>query len=183
MYDIAQINSVYDDLAHKIKTDLDEQFNRGRIKGTDYATVYSNLMNTILQLSFDAPLKDTQVLAEQEQINVQKKQELLIDAQTDGVREDIKVKQKQEALIEAQTQDANENVILKKAQEALYRAQTDVAERQKQSYDDSIRLKLFKAQMDTWGIMFSSGMLEDKPSVIKNDEVSSLYNDIKNNIR
>ena len=141
MYDTAQINSVYNDLANKVKTDLDEQFNKGRIKGTDYATVYSNLMNTILQLSFTAPLRDEQV------------------------------------------KDTQEGIKLKQSQEALYNAQTEVAERQKQSYDDSIRLKLFKAQMDTWGIMFSSGMLETKPNVIKNDEVSSLYNDIKNHIR
>lgn len=155
MFDISLVKSTYDDLASKVKSDLDEQFNRGRIKGTDYANVYANLMNTILQLSFQTPSQNADIE--------------LRNAQTQDQLEDINLKKEQEKLYQKQ--------------EALTQAQTDVAIRQKQSYDDSIRLKLFKAQMDTWGIMFSSGMLSDKPSVIKNDEVSSLYTDIKNSIR
>ena len=183
MFDISLVKSTYDDLANKVKSDLDEQFNRGRIKGTDYANVYANLMNEILQLAFQAPIQA-------KDIELKDHQQQLIDAQTKNQMEDLKVKAEQEKLLDAQTQDQLESVNLKKEQEKLYQkqealtqAQTDVAIRQKQSYDDSIRLKLFKAQMDTWGIMFSSGMLEDKPSVIKNDEVSSLYTDIKNHIR
>jgi len=155
MFDISLVNSTYDDLANKVKSDLDEQFNRGRIKGTDYANVYAHLMNTILQLSFQTPSQNADIE--------------LRNAQTKDQLEDVNLKKEQEKLYQKQ--------------EALTQAQTDVAIRQKQSYDDSIRLKLFKAQMDTWGIMFSSGMLSDKPSVIKNDEVSSLYTDIKNHIR
>lgn len=155
MFDISLVNSTYDDLANKVKSDLDEQFNRGRIKGTDYANVYAHLMNTILQLSFQTPSQNADIE--------------LRNAQTKDQLEDVNLKKEQEKLYQKQ--------------EALTQAQTDVAIRQKQSYDDSIRLKLFKAQMDTWGIMFSSGMLSDKPSVIKNDEVSSLYTDIKNSIR
>ena len=141
MFDIELVNSTYEDLSAKVKADLDEQFNKGRIKGTDYANVYSNLINTILQLSFEAPLREVQIESTNEDINVKKKQE------------------------------------------GLYTAQTAVANRQEKSFDDSIRLKLFSTQMNTWGIMFSSGMLEDKPNIITNDQASSLYQDIRNRLQ
>ena len=66
-YDIAQVESVYDSLTTKIKTDLDEQFNLGRIKGSDYANVYAQLIQTCIQLAFKSPLDDIQVQVYQRQ--------------------------------------------------------------------------------------------------------------------
>jgi hypothetical protein len=60
-YDINQVEEAFDKLTAKVKAELDVQFNKGRIKGTDYTTVYSTLMNTVLQLCVDIPLKDKQV--------------------------------------------------------------------------------------------------------------------------
>jgi len=125
-YDIEQVKTVYDELTAKVKADLDEQFNKGRLKGTDYANVYSTLMNTCLQLAFQAPLNE-------EQKNTQVKQQELLERQTRG-------------------------------------------------FDDNFRFKLFDSQMNAWAMMFSSGMLESKPTIITNDELSSLYNDIRTNI-
>lgn len=183
MFDISLVNSVYDDLSSKVKTDLDEQFNRGRIKGTDYANVYSQLMNQILQLAFQTPLQSAQIDNINKDLETKDAQEKLIEAQTQNQLEDIKVKQEQEKLINAQTEDQLESINLKKKQEDLTDAQTKVAIRQEQSYNDSIRLKLFKTQMDNWAVMFGSGLLDKKPSIINNDEASSLYTDIKNRIR
>jgi len=140
MFDIQLVNSTYDDLANKVKTDLDEQFTLGRLTGSDYANVYATLMNTILQLAFQTPEKEQQIALQQQQV---------INAQ---------------------------------AQEELIKEQTQVASKQVKSFDQNIQLKLFKAQMDTWGVMFGSGMLTDKPNIITNDQVSSLYQQIKNSI-
>jgi len=52
MYDVDQILTIYDKLTEKIKKDLDEQFNKGRLKGSDYANVYAQLMAEALRLSF-----------------------------------------------------------------------------------------------------------------------------------
>lgn len=54
--------------------------------------------------------------------------------------------------------------------------------RQTEGFDDNLRQKLFDSQMNSWAMMFSSGLLEDKPSIISNDEVSGLYNSIKNEV-
>ncbi len=115
-YDIEQVKAVYDELTAKVKADLDEQFNKGRLKGTDYANVYSTLMNTCLQLAFQAPLNEEQ---------------------------------------------------------------TKLYERQRQGFDDNFKFKMFDSQMNAWSIMFSSGMLTAKPSIVSNDEVSKLYNNFK----
>jgi len=140
MYDIEQIKTIYDELTEKVKEDLDEQYNLGRLKGSDYANVYANLMSQCLQLAFQAPLNEQDTIVKQnqaelvlEQKNTQIKQQELLDRQTKG-------------------------------------------------FDDNFRFKLFDSQMNAWAMMFSSGILEDKPSIIANDELSSLYTDIKNSI-
>ena len=45
--------------------------------------------------------------------------------------------------------------------------------------DDNKYQKLFEAQMNAWALMYSSGLLSDKPSIISNDSASSLYNTLK----
>jgi len=126
-YDMGQVSSAFDTLSNKVLGELETQFNKGRIKGTDYSAAYTNLMNTILQLAMDAPLKEKQ---------------------SNQYDNDARLK-----------------------------------ERQIQGFDDKIRSDLFKTQMDSWSMMFASGMLEEKPDIITNDETSVLYQDIKNTLR
>jgi len=164
-YDLTQVTTAYNTLTTNIKNDLDEQFNLGRIKGSDYANVFAQLMQTCIQLAFQTPTQSTQI---------------------DNINKDIELKSYQEKLIDAQTQDQLESVNLKKEQENLYKkqealtdAQTQVSIRQKQGFDDNLKQKLFETQMGAWSTMFNSGLLTDKPAVISNDEASALYNNFK----
>jgi len=118
--DIAQIGTVYDSLETKIKATLDEQWNSGRLTGSDYATVLSSTLNNALSLA---------VKTVQEQPS--------IDAQT-----------------------------------SLYQRQT-------QGFDDNLKQKMLEIQLNAWSMMFSSGLLTDSPSLITNDEASTLYNNLK----
>ena len=58
-------------------------------------------------------------------------------------------------------------------------ANIDLLNRQKEGFDDNKYQKLFEAQMNAWALMFSSGLLTDKPTIISNDSASSLYNTLK----
>ena len=58
-------------------------------------------------------------------------------------------------------------------------ANIDLLNRQREGFDDNKYQKLFEAQMNAWALMFSSGLLTDKPSIISNDSASSLYNTLK----
>ena len=58
-------------------------------------------------------------------------------------------------------------------------ANVDLLNRQKEGFDDNKYQKLFEAQMNAWALMFSSGLLTDKPTIISNDSASALYNTLK----
>ena len=60
--------------------------------------------------------------------------------------------------------------------------QTELYERQKQGFDDNKYQKLFDSQINAWGLMFSSGMLTEKPSIITSDEVSQLYTQLTSSL-
>ena len=63
--------------------------------------------------------------------------------------------------------------------EDLKQANIELLNRQKEGFDDNKYQKLFEAQMNAWALMFSSGLLTDKPTIISNDSASSLYNTLK----
>ena len=63
--------------------------------------------------------------------------------------------------------------------EELKQANIDLLNRQREGFDDNKYQKLFEAQMNAWALMFSSGLLTDKPTIISNDSASALYNTLK----
>ena len=63
--------------------------------------------------------------------------------------------------------------------EEVKQANIDLLNRQKEGFDDNKYQKLFEAQMNAWALMFSSGLLTDKPTIISNDSASALYNTLK----
>jgi len=130
MIDLTQVEALYDLLSDKAKNDLDEQFNKQRIKGSEYAAAYSQLMNTIISVCVQAPKIDADAETGKSQVEVNKAHAKMLESQTQG-------------------------------------------------FDDNVNMKLFEAQINTWGMMFSSGMMEEQPGVIKNDEVTSLYTSLK----
>ena len=62
---------------------------------------------------------------------------------------------------------------------ALKEKQAAFTERQTEGFDDNLKTKMLEIQMNTWAMMFSSGMLSCPPSIIENDEVYDLYCNMK----
>ena len=58
---------------------------------------------------------------------------------------------------------------------AMKDSQTALYARQTAGFDDNKNQKLFEAQLNSWGLMYSSGTLTEIPSIISNDAVSTLY--------
>ena len=165
-YDFNQVTTMFDTLATKAESYLDKQFDKGRIKGTEYSAVFSNLMNTIIQVSVDIPLKDVQVKNGDKDLEVKNKNIEQLTAQTNLTNKQIE-------LIDKQKEQIDEDIKVK--------------ERQLKGFDDRIKTDLFKSQLDSWSMMFASGMLGDDtsalPDIINNDEVSDLYNNMKAGLR
>jgi len=233
MYDMRQVIVNFQLLAGQIKQELDQQFDDGRIKGTEYADVFNKLMGQALNHAFDSPLRDQQVLEMQyraELVKAQKddqkyvtdnlrpleKQKLtceieLCHAQVDltnaqaadqeyittNVRpielnikqEELDIAREKVELARIETQIAQESLEIKRIeldiareklelakQDAILKeAQVRLTNRQIQGFDDNKAQKLFDSQINSWAMMFSSGLLDQVPSIISGDKVSQLY--------
>lgn len=57
--------------------------------------------------------------------------------------------------------------------------QTKLYQRQREGFDDNKYQKLLETQMNSWALMFSSGLLTEKPSIITSDQASLLYDTLK----
>ena len=112
---------VFDQLMVSVKAHLEEEYNKSRIRGSEYATVYLGAIQSVMDRSLDFLLQqqrvdlEAQLLAEQ--IITQQKTQLQIDAQT--------------GLLNQQTANAVvENTVLV-AQECKLRAEFDLLVEQK----------------------------------------------------
>ena len=121
-----------DQLNSKIEGYLDNQYNKGRIKGTEYAQVYAQLISTAIQTTMGMGFSANQ--------------------------------QESETKLKDQ--------------------QTEVAKKQVKSFDQDVKMKLFKAQMDTFAMIYSSNPdAEEIPDVLKKSNVNALYDEINNSVR
>ena len=106
----------------------------------------------------------------------------LKEAQADKMYADARVAEKQIEIAdkdlqikEEQLQIAKQELELKKKDLELKDAQIRFTDRQIEGFDDNIRQKMLEIQMNSWSMMFSSGLLEEKPKIICNDAVTDLY--------
>ena len=167
-YDMTEVMDAYDILTAQVKTDLDEQFTKNRIKGTEYADAYKNLMNTCLQLSIDVPLKGTQLEIALADLALKEKQLEIMEQDLLIKEQELLIKEKELILIGKQIEKIDQDILVSIAQEALTVRQTE-------GFDDNLRQKMLEIQMNTWAMMFSSGLLTETPDIITSDEVSDLY--------
>ena len=155
MYDIGQVIETYNELTNRVKQDLNEQYELGRLAGADYANVYATLMAEILRLSFEAPLRD----------------------------KDIELRDKELEIKEAELKLAFDRAKTEEAHRKLLKAQEQLTIRQTEGFDENIRLQLFKAQLDGYAMIYNSGLLtgqdEILPDVFKNRELASIYKELK----
>ena len=160
---------VFDKLMHAINGNILVQYDSGRIKGPEYAQVYLGSMQTAIveamkfmltkdQIAKDLDLKQAQI------------EKLADDKLTAATQRDLSQRQTAKDL------DLKQAQIEKLADDKLTAAkQRDLYQRQIVGFDDNKYQKLFESQLSSWGLMFSSGMLTEKPSIITGDEVSQLY--------
>ena len=162
-------SGVFDKLMHAINGNILVQYESGRIKGPEYAQVYLGSMQTAVveamkfmltkeQIDKDLELKSAQVAAIATENSIK-------TAQSD---KDLLLKDKELLVKQAQIDKLNDDKLTSAKQRELY-------QRQIVGFDDNKYQKLFESQLSSWGLMFSSGMLTEKPEIITGDKVSQLY--------
>jgi len=183
MYDLTQVRDVFKQLTDDIKADLDYQYRQGRLKGTDYANVYTQLMQTALQLSFEAPIREQQVLeiASKRAVN-DARVTVELNTATKVARETSLVQAQIERTVVERDYELKKQKDLLPEQIKKTKAEIDMILRQIKGMNDDVLLKLLDSQLSSWAIMFNSGLLETAPAIIKDDQASALYNTIKENL-
>ena len=160
---------VFDKLMHAINGNILVQYDSGRIKGPEYAQVYLGSMQTAVveamkfmltkeQIAKDLELKSAQIAAIATENSIKTAQSA----------KDLLLKDKELLVKQAQIDKLADDQLTAAKQRNLY-------QRQIEGFDDNKYQKLFESQLSSWGLMFSSGMLTEKPSIITGDKVSQLY--------
>ena len=168
---------VFDVIMKAVNGNILVEYENGRIAGPDYATVYLGSMQTAIGAAIDFVLREKvveeQIAASQADTIVKQNQ---VAEQIAASKADTAIKQDQStADLTLKAQQAT-----KLGKETLaVEEQTLLYERQRQGFDDNKNQKLLETQMSSWGLMFSSGLLTEKPAIITSDEVSKLYNFLK----
>lgn len=152
--DMTQVTDLYDTLNARIRADLQEDYDCKKINGATFADTWAKLISQTINSAIGAG----------------------VSLATKETAADRCVKEAECNLRDAQTAKTNYET-----SEILPANKAQII-RQTEGFDDNLRQKLFDSQMNSWAMMFSSGLLEDKPSIISNDEVSQLYNGIKNEV-
>lgn len=183
-------DGVFDSIMRTLNVHMLAQYKAQRLKAENFATVYVGVVPTVLQESMkfimqkDSLMKDIEV----KQANID-----VLEVQKDNLLKDLEVKDANIGLIIQQTANLLKEDALKDANLDLLIQQKDnlvkdnlvkdanisLLDRQKEGFDDNKYQKLFEAQMNAWALMFSSGLLSDKPQIISNDSASALYNALK----
>ena len=150
---------IFDVIIKAANENIKIQNQTSRITGAEYAEVYLGTMQSAISEAMKFVL------------------------QNDTLAKEIELKQAQIAKINAERDLVNAQIAAFAAQQAkdllLKQANIDLLNRQKEGFDDNKYQKLFEAQMNAWALMFSSGLLTTKPSIISNDSASALYNTLK----
>jgi len=167
-----EINSVYEALITLASTTINEQFEAGRLVGTDYATVLNSTITTAMQLAINSvqeqPIKDAQVLdmkvkdfvalaANEKDIEMKAQQILLLGAQK-ALEE-----QKKSSMVIADTiagANSTADISLKGAQELFIEEQTltekkkdDLIDAQSKYYWSQVKIKKAEILGQTIGMI------------------------------
>ena len=160
---------VFDKLVAAFNDNIEIQFNKGRIKGTDYANVYLGGMQAILAQSI-------QFAIQEQDLNDRL---LTSEKQREKLEEEIDLLQTQDS--EAILNGANDR-LLKTSQTSLVTKQgvTEdkkalLVERQTKGFDDDAKQKLLKQALDSWSVAYSVAKDANSiPDSIKVDSIDSI---------
>lgn len=152
-----QINATIEDTKLRSAQVLTQQ-EETKLKA-EQATAYP------LQSSKDLDVKTKEIEVKTQQILTMQNDDNIKSAQS---TKDLDVKTKDLDVKIAQKNKLVDDILTASKQRDLYT-------RQITGFDDNKYQKLFESQLSSWGLMFSSGMLTEKPSIITGDKVSQLY--------
>ena len=173
-------DGVFDDLMEAVNTHLEAQFQKGRITGTDYATVYLGAIQSVIQQSVsfaigqektnaEVALIDEQIIETQEKVDLLQSQDLEVVANTS--RQDT-LSTRQALKIDAETAMLEQKEITEYAQtqvttqtapdaDSILGRQATLFEEQAKGFKWNADQKYLKTLLDAWAINTSTAGAAD----------------------
>ena len=160
----------------KINKDIDVEERRTKIAEDQNNEDLLVKQQQIASMQIENSIKQAQ---SDEDLKVKEAQRIEIETQINKINKDIDVEDRRIVIAENQS---NEDLLVKQQQIASNQAQEQVYIRQKQGFDDKLKMDLTKMQLDSWSMMFSSGLLSDKPKIIGDDSVTAMYASLEESV-
>lgn len=175
-----EVEALYDVLIALAETTVTEQYDEGRLVGSDFARVLTTSITGAMQLAINGvqeqPLKDAQVLAmkvadyvalanSQRDIELKDAKKLLVAEQVQteaakvtsaGIDDAVRLVQKDN---DVATKGAQTNMISK--QKLTETAKALLTARQESAYDDQLRVKLAKSLANVSGMYAAGGSISE----------------------
>lgn len=198
--DSDEIVDLYQKLRTEVVSDLDEQFDKGRINGTYYVDAYIKLMDRVIGASVQGVISlqtnetDADRCVKQSTCEVNSAKIIRDDELADA---EIA---KQECDCEQNTKITDSKIALNAAQEnklacdccnaskladadvVLKAQQGDLYDRQRQGFDDNARQKLFDSQLNSWAMVFADTALEEVVAPTNEQQICETYNAVKSGL-
>jgi hypothetical protein len=180
MVDVEELGKMYNKLLTAAIDKYEDIYQQQKIDAEGYAALLAQTSVEAMKIASSLVLQ--QELTEAE-IKLKEKELLIKDKMLEKLEEEIDLLQTQDSELQANGLADRALKADKLLTEAKNResadAQISLYNRQEEGFDDNKNQKLFEAQLNAWSLMFSSGLLTDKPNIVNNDEVSTLYNVMK----
>jgi len=114
-------------------------------------------------------IRPTEMNIKIQELEIAKEKAAIARIETDIKVEELAIKRIELDIAREKLRQAEKDVAYKEAQTAFTIRQTE-------GFDDSRKQKMLDAQLNAWAMMFSSGLLDQVPSVINQCMVDGLYN-------
>lgn len=92
---IDDVKTAYDELSAKVRADLMVEYEEQRLRGSDFAKVYSQLMSGVMQLAMQMPIQEQELLIKQKELEIKQKELELKEEQKKLVCEQEKLTNRQ----------------------------------------------------------------------------------------
>lgn len=183
-------NGIFDKVMKTYDENLRIQYDNGRLVGLDYAKTYYSLITHAMERATDIEYKNQELDLKSVELCLRKSLECArMEMEAEKLlleKEKLKLEREKIAL---EKKKLEEDLKLQKLQQESVVSQIRLYERQFDGFDDNLLLKLLKIQVDSFAMLFSSGMLDFEikdlgesspiPTPLKADEYADIYNRIK----
>lgn len=188
--DQTQLSEIYDTLNLKVRTDLQADYDCGKINGATFADTWAKMMSPAIghimtamvalatkETAADRAVKYAQVEVSESQVEVN---DAKILNETNATNSKTALNNAQIAKLNA---DVTNSTALRTADVELKGEQGLLYARQAKGFDDNANQKLFDSQLSAWSMVYADTDLETVTSPLQDSQICESYTRIRTGLQ